>query len=71
MQEMSFQATCPPPCPGALASWSAPWPGVANWESLIGNIFALHQPQDVNTVEMWLPSRMPVKEAPAIKAVGI
>lgn len=53
------------------ASWSAPWPGLANWESLTGNSFALHQPQDVNTVEMWCPSRVLGKEAPVIKAVGV
>lgn len=60
-----------PLCPGTPASWSAPWPGLANWESLTGNIFALYQPQDVNTVETWCPSRLLGKEAPVIKAVGI
>lgn len=68
---MCFQAPVHCRVLGTLASGSAPWPGVANWESLIGNSFALHQPQDVNTVEMWRPSRMLGKETPAIKAVGI
>lgn len=47
-----FPGPSPLLCPGALASWRAPGLGVASWESLIGNMFALHQPQDVNTVEM-------------------
>lgn len=58
-----------PLCPGTPASWSAPRPGqlgVSYWEYL-----AVHQPQDVNTVEMWYPSRVLGKEAPVIKAVGI
>lgn len=58
------------PCPGAPASWKAPGPDLANWESLFGNIFALHQLQDVNTMEMWHPSRVLGKEPSAIKAVG-
>lgn len=58
------------PCPGALASRNAPWPDLATWESLTGNLFALHQLQDVITVEMRCPSRVPGKETPAIKAVG-
>lgn len=54
---MCFQAPVHCCVLGAPASGSAPWPGMANWESLIGNSFALHQPQDVNTVEMRRPSR--------------
>lgn len=58
------------PCPGALASWKAPGPDLANWESLFGNIAALHQLQDVNTVELWHPSRVLGKEAPANQGSG-
>ena len=58
------------PCPGAPASWKAPGPDLANRGPLFGNIFALHQLQDVNTVEMRHPSRVLGQEPPAIKAVG-
>lgn len=67
---MCFQAPVHCRVLEALASGGAPWPGVANWESLTGNSFAFYQPQDVNPVEMWRPLQGAEETGPSDQGSG-